>query len=309
MFWMLVCLVGMTGCGKDQKDAETLKQESSLETETEDANESVREAEEKDSKESDREAEEQKEQEEAETIEPKALIQWQPYEETLCDKEEGTELVTLSWQLPELVGDIFPGQEKINAALLEDMEQTLEKIKKEDATEEEMYQEGCVYAIAKSDYGYRKEDAEANGIQLNFEPYYYGQSYELKRADGEVISLISITETYYGGAHGSQVIAGVNYDAQTGEKLSLSDIWSEERLFRETCEKEILTLAEEKTKEIGEVFFSNYEESVPDLIADGLWYFSGEGLVFISQEYMLQPYAAGTIEFEISYDKLRECLK
>lgn len=241
--------------------------------------------------------------------EPKALAEYLVHEETLCDEESGTALVNICWYQPQLVGNVFPAQEKINAALAGEMEQTLAQIEQKEVDEEELYLGDYLYAMAKADLACRKEDAESFDGELHFEPYDYGRSYELARADGEAVSFISITDTYLGGAHGSQIVAGENYDAQSGERLCLSDIWTDEELFRQTCEKEIIALAEKMTETEGEIFFGNYKENVPDLIADDLWYFSENGLVFISQEYMLQCYAAGTITFEIPYEKLRECLK
>lgn len=295
----------------EEENGEKDKEEAAKENGEKDKEEAEKENEEKDKEET--EEENIKEEAEAQkdagvTKEPQAFMEWQMHEESFC-AEDGTELAVTAWNLPRLVGSSFPGQEKINAAFLEAMEQTLKKVKQEDADEEEMYRDGCVYAMAKSAYEWNKEDAEEFGTKQQFIPYSYERGYELMRADDEVISFKSITETYLGGAHGSLVTAGENYDAKSGEKLLLSDIWTDETLFRKTCKREILALAEQMIKTQGDIFFSDYKENVPKLIEDGLWYFSENGLVFISQEYMLQPYAAGTVEFEIAYDKLEGCLK
>lgn len=295
---MILCLLCVSGCENKNATDNIRNKEAEAELETEPKIES----------ETEPTAEPETEKEAEPTAEPQAFIEWQMYEESFC-AEDGTELAVTAWKLPKLVGNSFPGQEKINAAFLEAMEQTLKQVKQEEADEEEMYRDGCVYAMAKSAYEWNKEDAEEFGTKQQFIPYSYERGYELMRADDEVISFKSITATYLGGAHGSLVTAGENYDAQSGEKLLLSDIWTDETLFRNTCKREILALAEQMIKTQGDIFFSDYKESVPQLIEDGLWYFSENGLVFISQEYMLQPYAAGTVEFEIAYDKLEGCLK
>lgn len=307
-------LLALTGCAKQEQAENAVSSTDIQATENEAADQKTEAAEKKEA-----DAEETAESidstgdaataEPKPLAEPKALAEYLVCEKTLCDEEDGTELVNICWHQPQLVGNVFPAQEQINAALAGEMEETLAQIGQKEVDEEEMYSGSYLYAMAKAELAWRQEDAENLGTEFHFEPYYYGRSYELARADGEVVSLISTTDTYLGGAHGSQIVAGENYDAQSGERLRLSDIWTDEALFRQICEKEIIALAEKMTKKNGEIFFSNYQESIPDLIADGLWYFSENGLVFISQEYMLQPYAAGTITFEIPYEKLRECLK
>ena len=47
------------------------------------------------------------------------------------------------------------------------------------------------------------------------------------------------------------------------------------------------------------------DESVQSMLETGNFYLSKDGLVLIDGQYLLQPYAAGIVEFTTSYDDLR----
>lgn len=126
------------------------------------------------------------------------------------------------------------------------------------------------------------------------------------RADTDVISLVMEYESYSGGAHGNLVNVAVNYDPNTGDILSFSDLSDNVAQFRiNTLEYNQKTAA---TEEYAESLFTT--DSITNgelenvLYAEDKWYFSDEGLVFISDPYMLGPWAAGTIEFTIPYEEL-----
>ena len=128
------------------------------------------------------------------------------------------------------------------------------------------------------------------------------------RADMDVISLGMVYESYSGGAHGNLVNVAVNYDPHTGDILSFSDLSDDVEQFRiNTLEYNQKTAA---TEEYAERLFTT--DSITNgelenvLYEEDKWYFSDEGLVFISDPYMLGPWAAGTIEFTIPYEELVE---
>jgi len=66
--------------------------------------------------------------------------------------------------------------------------------------------------------------------------YYRYSIYESLRAariDRRVVSLVEQNSEYTGGAHGNYGSSGVNFDAETGELLTLSDLLTDEEGFQE----------------------------------------------------------------------------
>ena len=141
-----------------------------------------------------------------------------------------------------------------------------------------------------------------------FTAYYYYQEYSVQRVDNNVFSFVDDSYLYNGGAHGLHMQFGVNYNMQTGERLTLADLSDDENAFTSYCAEQLLELAAAKEAE-EPVFFDGYEENISDIISDSTFYFSEEGLCFISQEYVLQPYASGAIILCIPYEKLEGYLK
>lgn len=139
-------------------------------------------------------------------------------------------------------------------------------------------------------------------------PYYYAQMYEPTRADSAVISMSYMQASYAGGAHGSNTVCGVNYDMQTGEKITIADLSTDEEAFRQLCIDLVKKQASEMEKE-EVVFFEGYEDNIENIITDDTFFFSEKGLVLISQEYMLQPYSSGVVNFTIPYTELEGLLK
>lgn len=164
-----------------------------------------------------------------------------------------------------------------------------------------------LYKLPASAYEqYASMDASGNGE--TFSPYYYYQDYSVQRIDNMVFSNFAESDSYCGGAHGSQYQYGINYDMNTGEILTIADISDNTDTFISYCTEQLLTLAADKEAN-GTVFFEGYQDNIADIISDDTFYFSKEGLCFISQEYMLQPYSSGTIVFCIPYEDLKDYIK
>lgn len=161
-----------------------------------------------------------------------------------------------------------------------------------------------IRTYAKEDYKSARENFGEDGA--DFFPYTDQIDYSVPRSDNSVISLVISVYSYSGGAHGNLVTYAENYDPNTGAKLAFSDLSDDAELFRiNTLQYNQKTAA---TEEYVERLFST--DSITNgelenvLYAEDEWYFSEEGLVFISNPYALGPWAAGTIEFMIPYDEL-----
>ena len=71
--------------------------------------------------------------------------------------------------------------------------------------------------------------------------YYYSsfQSYNVMRADSQVISLRSYNNDYTGGIHGDYAYYGTTFDTVTGEELKIQDIVTDMPSFRQQATKDI----------------------------------------------------------------------
>lgn len=198
---------------------------------------------------------------------------------------QGETVMTYDWQQPRVTG--VPGAEQINAALQQKEEDFLHGtggVEELSAEAEEFYNTcgelGSTYALS-------------SGVSV-------------ARADDRVISLIFGDYAYTGGAHGYTGTSGWVYDSRTGQRLGLADLSGDETALKAFFVQYITELSktEEYTYDGQSLFFDDYEQWIPDVVADGLWYFDNEGITFVSQPYVLSSYAAGTIFFPIPYEDL-----
>ena len=136
-------------------------------------------------------------------------------------------------------------------------------------------------------------------------------TYEVTRADDNVISF-AITECFYeGGLHEQFNTIGVSYDTNTGEQISFDDLSEDTEHFRMATLAYNQALAETEAysklmypKDSKAIFAANTLEDV--LYRDDKWYLSANGLVFLSNPYALGPFASGLIEFTIPYSDLED---
>ena len=163
-----------------------------------------------------------------------------------------------------------------------------------------------------------QEAAESyeSGEQTFEDSHYYNElNITVARCDDQVISLVIDDTGFSGGAHGWDNRYARNYDAMTGERITFDNLGGDS--FVDFCRENLLNQIDAKIQQSGESnpFFSDYQDSIDSIIQDGTaqneygpieasFYFNDQGLVFISGEYVLQPYAAGILEFSIPYTDL-----
>ena len=143
--------------------------------------------------------------------------------------------------------------------------------------------------------------------------YMRGYGCEVQRNDGKILSFASGTEEFLGGAHGYYMEYGLNFDAKTGQVLTIEDIAQDMDAFQEISVQEMLRQCED-LKEQGALFD---EEMLPgglQGIFEGKmegdeWYFTADGIRFISNIYEIAPYAAGNFMFDIPYEMINDVLK
>ncbi|MCH5258462.1 MAG: DUF3298 and DUF4163 domain-containing protein [Lachnospiraceae bacterium] len=164
------------------------------------------------------------------------------------------------------------------------------------------------HAAADESIKFAKEDLEYwedEGLPAPF-PYSSDLFFTVTRADNNVISFTENGYEYMGGAHGMPYSIGMNYDTNTGELIAFAELSDNPDAFR--AETLAYNQALAQTEYYSQQMFNtdditngNLENT---LYADGMWYLSTSGLVFMSPPYALAPYAAGTLEFTIPYSEL-----
>lgn len=143
------------------------------------------------------------------------------------------------------------------------------------------------------------QERKKSGYADSFNGHSNERDLIVKRADALVLSFLESTYTYTGGAHGGQFYKGVNFDASTGERLSLYQVFPDgEQLF----EVLIAKLYEENRQG---TFFDSMEATVADqVIHDKVsWVIEPRGVTFYFNQYEIAAYAAGTITTTIGFDE------
>lgn len=143
--------------------------------------------------------------------------------------------------------------------------------------------------------------------------YMQGQGYGTQRNDGRVLSFNYGTEEFLGGAHGYYMEYGLNFDAKTGKVLTVEDIAQDMDAFQEISVQEMLRQSE-ALKEQGALFDEDMLPGGLQGIFEGKmegdeWYFTEDGIRFISNIYEIAPYAAGNFTFDIPYEMINDVLK
>ena len=109
-----------------------------------------------------------------------------------------------------------------------------------------------------------------------------------------------MTESVFtGGAHPSDIVSGVTFDMESGERLSLQEMAENPVDFVEFLKDGIL-------KQAAEGVFDDYKTVVENTKNSFIWYINGEDLIIVFNEGDIAPYTEGKQEFHFS---LKECSK
>ena len=206
--------------------------------------------------------------------------------------ENGKLVFRQTW--PELYLDDGDGRSLLSAKNFPRLAAALEAYNY--STLQEAYRvQGPYRDAALQDYTQRKESGYADS---------FGHSSSecdliVKRADSLVLSFVETSWTYTGGAHGMTSLHGVNFDAATGERLSLHQVFPDAEMLVDTL---IGKLYAENNPAI---FFDSMESTVADgVIHDKIsWVIGPRGVTFYFNPYDIAPYASGIITTAIMFDE------
>lgn len=220
--------------------------------------------------------------------------------EIYTDDDSGVTLLDFSSELPAVTLEGRPeATDAVNRALAEADELFVNGSDEwEGLSGVEDYLSG-----AREEYSRRSADGDAD----YFMGYTLRRSVHIDRADENVLSFGFTETTYAGGAHGYSGVYAMNFDARTGERLSLEDLAEDPEAFLSALADyvwEVSRDAEHAAYALGG-YFPDYEQYIPDLLREGNWLFDSKGMVVLANPYELAPYAAGLITFEVPYEWLR----
>ena len=204
--------------------------------------------------------------------------------------KDGTEVLVSKSTAYDIV---YPEASDAQKAIQKDLEQVVADFHKDSNKQEEDAQT------------YYQEFLKGGGKKEAFTPYTFELTCKPLRADNNVVSILFYSYAYCGGAHGSLTTFARNYSAKTGKVLTMKDFGEEvSSLVTDNAVKFINAI-----QDTDDAFFYDKvkaaDEFVQSMLETGSFYLSQDGLVLIDGQYLLQPYAAGIVEFTTSYDDLR----
>ena len=190
-------------------------------------------------------------------------------------------------------------------------------------------------AAVRSTATSRYEELTASWKEIKSDGYpgmefsFYLRSMLLENAE-QYVTYLTKSEGFLGGAHGFASAAGQTFRKSDGKRIGYQTAYNkktesfeqkDQTLFKDTTSPQLYALIKEGIRN----YFKEFDEpvvtdeqlkdlliSVDDVnripLPSAPPTFSKKGLSFIYQQYEIAPYAAGMINFDIPYEKVRPFL-
>ncbi len=214
-------------------------------------------------------------------------------------KDGDTVRIVFSIRYPKLVGGDEAVMTKINAQIEQmvkdqtfSMDDTVQTTKS-----------GSIESLAK---GFLKEfeDLAAENGEIPMMGWDYEGSGDTLLISSKVISVYYQVYSFTGGAHGNSNITYLNFNAQTGDLLKLTDMVSDTTALKKIAELKFEKTQKEFAKDNDFEFnkgdyFWGYPFFLPANIA-----ITKNGLLFMYNPYEAAAYAYGPISFELTWQEL-----
>ena len=260
-----------------------------------------------------------------------------------ADKNDGSYLREEQKQRSAAEGDQYPDEEKedIKTGKKKDNESDIRKISYsyqnhplEAAYGEDTFTIGAYYTISLDDdvkeeypklaesidkYNSRTEKDVREFVggsreevlsmwEEGFTGYYEDDIYlQPVRSDSKVFSFVEENYIFYGGAHGSTVFSGYNYDPQTGKEIQFDDVVIDTSALPEIIFNE-LTDQNTDLKAYFDELPSDKDaliSGIPDRLEDNAkmlaWALDYDGIRINFEDYAMGSYAAGTQSIKIRF--------
>ena len=227
-----------------------------------------------------------------------------PHEE-IVHAEDGTLLMTVSFQLPHL--QAYADGTLIETPATPAQEEAMARVN--------TFNENFNQWRESGDTAQSMEDAKS--LYQSFPDAFSNTSYceEFTYTAYRTGSLISIAADYYsylGGAHPNTVYFSWNYDLDSGVFLSIPELATDPQAFTLAVADMIEVQAGERFASepeyeglsISDIYWDNYRETIEKWGSDYAASFDADGLTVIFSAYELASYANGPQEFHIPYAAL-----
>lgn len=146
--------------------------------------------------------------------------------------------------------------------------------------------------------------AEAAGNDNSIGDGEYGSEYDqgqvVQRADNTILSFSKSNSGYYAGAaHGWGYTSGINFDVKTGKVLTVQDLGDGVR-------EELIAYAVPWLENYygPDIMWEGYQDIIKEQIDGDVWYFTGDGIAIVMNQYVIVPYAAGSAMVVVPYDQI-----
>ncbi|QQS34810.1 MAG: DUF3298 and DUF4163 domain-containing protein [Ignavibacteriales bacterium] len=134
----------------------------------------------------------------------------------------------------------------------------------------------------------------------------YECSFNVRYNSQKFICIQQFIYEYTGGAHGNYALYSFNISASTGEVISLTNIFDEQKLSELSEITRLQILEDFKAETLVDV--GMFEDSIYILPEQDFFIVPGY-LVLQFDPYEIASYAMGEIEVQIAFDKIKEYLK
>lgn len=213
-------------------------------------------------------------------------------------------------------------------------EELATSIDQESKPEVKLFDDGktAVETTVKRQYGDLAsmwKESKENGMPMDMTYSYFLHVFKMEETE-RYITYLSKSEGFLGGAHGYATATGITFSKKDGRRIGYQTEYNREK---DTFEMKYQTLFSKPKadglaqliKEGVRSYFQEFdtEETTDEQLKDMLIgvddinkiplptnppLFTKEGLSFTYQQYEIAPYAAGMINFDIPYDKIKPFL-
>jgi len=146
-----------------------------------------------------------------------------------------------------------------------------------------------------------------------FNPYDVVMRYTITLNSNCTLSTYFDQYQYTGGAHGSTLRLSSSYSLQTGNIITLKDLFKNNTNYKDLIIKELQTQADQNLLINPGIYFDNYKTLIEENFNEDSFYLSQKTIDFYYGQYEIAPYSTGIVVFSIPYQKLEinspQCIK
>ena len=195
--------------------------------------------------------------------------------------------------------ELLPFEKKVNELIIERiLIQNKEEYKKLGRIEEKWFKEQLT--------GFKKEYLEGVKEMPEMSPWYLDQGNSVDETYKAFVVLSTGQDVYAGGAHGSVYLTYDLIERESAKVLKLKDIVADLKGFTKIAEKYYRKTNEvdpSQTLEDAGYWFEN------GFYCSDNFYFEGDRMIFIYNQYEVAPYVMGMPSIEIPLNEIRSFLK